>query len=323
METVYRKTLTAAMLLSCVLCLCSCTGRGHSLRLMYWNIQNGMWAGQEDGYSSFVSYVKSMEPDICVWCEAQSIYRDSTSEKLAPEERFLVDGWPALAAEYGHSYVYTGGHRDNYPQVITSRYPIKGIMKITGEKPDSVVTHGAGWAAIDFAGKTINIVCLHTWPMQFAFGAEDRTESAAEHGGDLYRRKEIEYICRHTVLPSFSKDNGYWMMMGDFNAVSRTDNSHYGYPDNDTRFLVHDYIASQTPYIDVIKALYPDEVKISTAADNRIDFVYCSPALFSKVSHADIVNNRYTAPVKDSSGKTGFHRPSDHLPLIVDFVFQE
>lgn len=286
---------------------------------MYWNIQNGMWAGQDDGYDSFVAYVKEKDPDICVWCEAQSIYKDGTSEKLAAEDRYLVEGWHELAARYGHSHVFVSGHRDNYPQVITSRYPVNGIARITGETPDSVVTHGAGWASIDFNGCHLNVVSLHAWPMKFSFGAKDRNASTAENGGDRYRRMEIEYICRHTILSCDGK--GYWMMMGDFNSVSRTDNSHYGYPDDDTRFLAQDYIAEETPYIDAIKALHPDEFKVSTASDNRIDYVYCSPALFSKVRHADIIHDAYTSPVRDTTGRTGFHRPSDHLPVIVDFRF--
>ena len=36
------------------------------LRLLYWNIQNGMWDGQNDNYDRFVEYVKSQDPDICV-----------------------------------------------------------------------------------------------------------------------------------------------------------------------------------------------------------------------------------------------------------------
>ena len=31
------------------------------------------------------------------------------------------------------------------------------------------------------------------------FQAVDRDASKAEHGGDRYRRMEIEYICSHTI----------------------------------------------------------------------------------------------------------------------------
>ena len=96
-----------------------------NLRLLYWNIQNGMWDGQPDNYDRFVDFVKSRKPDICVWCEAQSIYIDGTSKKCDTADRYLVKNWDKLAARYGHKYVYVGGHRDNYPQAITARFPIE------------------------------------------------------------------------------------------------------------------------------------------------------------------------------------------------------
>src|SRR5574344_2468913 len=44
------------------------------VRLVYWNIQNGMWDGEADNYDSFVTWVKGKNPDICVWCEAVPTY---------------------------------------------------------------------------------------------------------------------------------------------------------------------------------------------------------------------------------------------------------
>ena len=36
------------------------------LRLLYWNVQNGMWDGQTDDYQRFTTWVKAQNPDICV-----------------------------------------------------------------------------------------------------------------------------------------------------------------------------------------------------------------------------------------------------------------
>ncbi|MDD4820257.1 MAG: hypothetical protein PHD21_05430, partial [Flavobacteriales bacterium] len=114
-----------------------------NIRLLYWNIQNGMWDGQVDNYTRFVDFVKSKNPDVCVWCEAQSIYKYGTDEPLDSSERYLVENWGVLAERYGHKYVYVGAHRDDYPQVVTSKYPIENVSRIIGAEPDSVVTHGA------------------------------------------------------------------------------------------------------------------------------------------------------------------------------------
>lgn len=131
---------------------------GSDLRLLYWNIQNGMWSGQDDNYGRFVEWVKEFDADVCVWCEAQSIYRSGTADRMPEADRYLVGNWGELAARYGHKYWYVGGHRDNFPQVITSKYPIENVERIVGEEPDSVVTHGAGWARIAKNGRTVNIV---------------------------------------------------------------------------------------------------------------------------------------------------------------------
>ena len=129
-------------------------------RLLFWNIQNGMWSDQGNNYDNFVQWVSDQDPDVCVWCEARSIYYTGTRDKMPVEEKYLVDNWPELALRYGHKYVYVGGMRDNYPQVITSKTPIHGKAKIVGEEPDSVVSHGAVWAQVSVEGKTLNL----GWP---------------------------------------------------------------------------------------------------------------------------------------------------------------
>lgn len=111
-------------------------GRGR-FRVMSWNIQDGMWDGQGDDYARFVAYVKAKAPDVCIWTEAESLLKTGKCEDLPAEERFLPKGWPALAARYGHGYVYLAEHRDNYPQVITSHFPIENVKRIGGAEGQS------------------------------------------------------------------------------------------------------------------------------------------------------------------------------------------
>ena len=69
----------------------------NKLRLLYWNIQNGMWDGQRDNYDRFVDWVKTQDPDICVWCEGGS-YLLTESTKTSPKnERYFPAGWPEVA----------------------------------------------------------------------------------------------------------------------------------------------------------------------------------------------------------------------------------
>ena len=52
--------------------------KAHEMRLLYWNIQNGMWDGQTDDYQRFTDWVSRQQPDVCVWCEAQKNYKTNS-----------------------------------------------------------------------------------------------------------------------------------------------------------------------------------------------------------------------------------------------------
>ena len=291
-------------------------------RLVYWNIQNGMWSGQGDNYSAFVEWVKARRPDVCVWCEAQTIYYTGTDKSMQPQERYLTEHWGELAVRYGHKYWYVGGHRDNYPQVITSKYPIRNVERITGNA-DTVVMHGAGWATVKIRKRKINIVTLHTWPHAYAPGAADRKKSSEGHGGSGYRRMELEYIYNHTLGGMSDNADDLWMMMGDFNSRSPLDNPKYRYPDNDPRFWEQRYILENTPYIDVVAHKHPGEFLTSTGGQSRIDFVYCTEPLCRMAVRADIITDEYTCPVRDKKKLSNFWHPSDHLPIVVDFDMKQ
>lgn len=292
------------------------------VRLLYWNIQNGMWADQGNNWDNFVAWVSEQDPDICVWAESKSHYRtgEDVSYVLADREtQYLPDNWDVIAERYGHKYVYVGGERDFFPQTITSKYPIKNVKRIVGERPDSVVTHGAGWAQIKIAGKTLNVVTLHTWPQKYGFEVEDQKASSEAHEGDYYRAKELKYICEHTIGSAPGSENEYWMMMGDFNSKTRLDNWHYQYPDDTLAFLTHDYVLQNTPYIDVLHQLRPDEFQDTHFNGTRIDYVYCTKPLYDCVQNAYVPRDGWVDVQRIPTSKKRFCQPSDHRPIIVDF----
>ena len=304
------------------------TGRDN-YRLLYWNIQNGMWDGQGDNYARFLGWVKDKNPDICVWCEAQPIYKTDSSEKLDDIESWRTDApliafWKGLAKKYGHKYVFLSGHRDNYPQIITSRFPIDSVARIVGSKADTLVAHGAGWARIKLGKDTVNLVSVHTWPHKHGHGVakKDREKSAKAHGGDIFRVTEMEYICKHTILGADPEGKGLWMMMGDFNSITSRENWVYHKDKDNPAFLVHNYINENTPYIDVIAEREPNNFHSSTPGRRRIDYIYATPPMFGKIKAANVIFDDYTRQqkaMKDGERISIFHRPSDHLPIIVDF----
>lgn len=63
-----------------------------NFRLLYWNIQMGMWDGQSDNYERFVNWIVSKDPDVCVWTEAATLCATDSEEHLPKEQRYLPAG---------------------------------------------------------------------------------------------------------------------------------------------------------------------------------------------------------------------------------------
>ena len=294
-----------------------------TLNLLYWNIQNGMWDGQADDYQRFTDWVSEQHPDICVWCEAQKLYVVGSDKSEKETEEECIARWRRLAARYRHQYVYLSAHPDNYPQLVTSRFPMDAEKLIKGNS-DTIVCHGASWYKLRIGKKkTFNLVTLHTWPMGYGYRvpADKRKESQANGEGDVFRRTEMEYLCKNTVLTHPKAKKELWAMMGDFNSISRVDNDAYQLPENSTKFMVHDYIREETPYIDLIKDFYPQQFISSTGGKSRIDFIYITPALRKKVKYAAILKDDYTLPVRNPQKISNFWHPSDHLPILMTFAY--
>lgn len=287
--------------------------------VLYWNVQNGMWSDQGNNYDNFVKWVKKHDPDVCVWAECKSLYVTGTEERLEPEERYLPDNWDKLAARYGHKYVYMAMHRDNYPQVLTSKHPIKGMAQIGGDPSEVVVAHGAGWIQVEVGGKVINVVSFHAYPMKYKYGTpvEQRAASAARHEGDAYKAAEAKYVCDHTIFTSEHPDNEYWIMCGDFNSKSRNDNHFYKLADDDPTFQCQDYMNNHTPYIDVIARLNPGVFCTTNRGSGRPDYMFCTQPVYEALVKAFVVNEKWTLPKKVEG--TGFWAPSDHRPIYLEF----
>ena len=294
-------------------------------KLLSWNIQNGMWSDQANNYDNFVEFLKATDPDVCVFCEAKTTHLESG------QEPYLPAGWETLAARYGHPYVYLAQDQDNSPQVITSKHPIRNMKRIAGSQ-DTIVGHGAGWVQIDMDGKTYNIVCMHAMP--FAMGGGGRPQGGRPQGGmgtgrgmgfggfggsgsDEFRKKEVEYVCNQTILTRDNPAQERWLMMGDFNSISRLDNDHYKLSTDSSIYCVHNYIHDKTPYIDVIANKHPGEFIQSSQNGRRIDFIYATEPVIKEIRSAEILNSGYTEQHRATGAQ--YWIPSDHRPILIEF----
>ena len=108
-------------------------------------------------------------------------------------------------------------------------------------------------------------------------------------------------------------------MLGDFNSLTRADNHAYKLPEDDTKFMPHDFLREKTPYQDILAIRHPGVLLPSCLAPRRIDFVYLTPPLVDCTRSAKVLVDGYTSNSKVPG--CSFCTPSDHLPILVDFDF--
>lgn len=295
--------------------------KSSTLRVILWNIQNGMWGDQHNNYDNFVKWVAKWDPDICIWCESETIYKDMTATSTS--SKYLPDGWGELAARYGHPYTAVGGNRDNFPQTVTSKYPISVVQRITDtDVANMPVSHGAGHFTIIVNGKRINIVTLHMWPQSYGYGVAtaDREASTANEEGHKQRIHEMQYIANQTIKNPLYAAEQYWLFGGDTNSRSRLDNWHYKYAEDALILSTHDILLNQTTLKDVIGHRYPGHFMASTVGGNsRIDFMYASPAMYNMMDNSITLTDKWISESTKSEYHSSFYSRSDHLPILMDF----
>ena len=297
-----------------------------NLRVLLWNIQNGMIGDQHNNYNDFVAWVKKYDPDICIWCESETIYKDKSNSSTS--SKYLPDGWPQLAARYGHNYTAVGGNRDNYPQTVTSKFPIKTIKRITdtddaGKYGVKYVSHGAGHFQIEVHGKKINIVSLHMWPQAYspaASSSDAKETSKAALEGFYFREYEMQYIVNNTVNHSSNAGEEYWIFGGDTNSNSRLDDWYTKYSTTEPhRLITHDVVLNQTNLKDVISSRDCYGEKGNAMFRSRIDVLYASPKMFDCITNSTMLMDSWTGPNSPWEYYSGFAYPSDHTPVLVEF----
>ncbi len=298
-------------------------GKKGSLRVLYWNIDYGMWADQHNNYNTFVEFVKRYDPDICVWCEAASVFKNNSSAYVG-DSRYLPNGWKELAARYGHSNTAVGGivGSTNYifPQVVTSKYPISTIKKITSTGTSRPISRGAGMFRVTVNGKTIDIVTAHMWPFAYDYG-----QSSGSSGGAEYREFEMDYIIKQTINNSSYSSTTNWILVGDFNSPSRLDIPVID-PEgssNAAKYKCQNVVLDKTNLKDVMSIAYRagvDFVSSTYGNTDRRDYMYVSPAMSGKVVRAFNVNDKWTK-TKGKGAVSDMNVPSDHRPMLVEFNF--
>ena len=198
-------------------------------------------------------------------------------------------------------------------QGITSRFPIEGVAK-------DLVPTGSGWAKVRVGTNVLNIVTVHLNWAPWGHGCKtdaERKASAANFGGDLARRDEIETVLKGSFFTVPDASNQFWVVAGDYNARSPVDARMYDYPLDSPRYAVHRWLAESTPLVDALHEWLPNDFHVTCGASSRIDYVYLTRGLYDRIDEIRVVVDRYTRPTY--AGVSDIWRPSDHRPILVDF----
>lgn len=328
-----------------------------NLRVLFWNIQNGMWSDQTAGFNNFRKFIEKYDPDICVWCEGQSIYKNRSTASCAVAERYFPAGWPEFALSYGHKYTAIGGYRlyadDYFPQIVTSKYPITTLVKIdetdqehqilaarlsdgkshadeyhaTCGEDYCPVAHGAAVQQVDVNGTKVNIVTLHLWPHAYSYYAKYVTKQTSDPqsvGGNRQRKAEIQYICSKSIEDPQLAGEQNWLMMGDFNTRSRKDNWRYKLPEDSPFLSSHDYILEHTFYKDIIAEKWPGQYFATRTWCNDAAGNYPVRYDFMYASPSMMGKVKNAMILNESWtnmvwAMSNYYDSSDHRPILVDF----
>ena len=280
----------------------------NNFKLLSWNIQDGMWCDQFDNYVNFVAYINEINPDIFCIQEAASHW-DIDGKNLSHYSRYLPypdqkedkvgvkepTGWFELAERWGHKYVVMGPYKDNYPVVITSKYPIEVIERLRGDE-NTRVSHGAIHVKVHFTDEiSVNLVNLHLQPSNI-------------DNASAFRMNEINFYLSKTINSKEHYRDEHWLMMGDFNSnrganvdLEVRKNSYY-----DLWAEMNNYSKS---YIDFIYGTESMRKSLKS-----IDFLY---------GFAQIEKIMYSPNGVAINGGSGVWKYSDHLPIVAEFSLYE
>lgn len=269
---------------------------GDRFRVVSYNVLNGMERDSENGYDNFVAWVRSMEPDVLVLCEAGDMH--------------------TRASRWGHDYAERL-YLDSFPVAITSSHPLTVEKTVTNS---SKVKHGAIYVTVG----GYDLVALHLRPT--IDDDKDGSLSAEEYAkyGEL-RKTELQYIIEQTVSNPVFSGRGNWIVCGDFNAYSPLEKmavspyggkSAYRYPEPTASVCYEVYPIIADVLKDVLYYKGGSAFKPTMYhGRSRLDYIFAAESLYNSVDAADVVLGGFPGNYRSDDAN-----PSDHMPLYMDLV---
>lgn len=258
--------------------------KAQTLKVLSYNILEGMKTDTSKGKQLFVEWVKDKNPDVLALQECNG-FTQLTLE--------------ALAATYGHNYAVIV-KENGYPTGVTSRYPIVNIRKVNEN-----MTHGFITASIN----GYNFCILHLNPHKHL---KRRSEIAQvletlrlQHGdknwlmmGDF---NSLSPLDSHRVAQTNFVERQREVSLKNPN-ISNLANGQVDYQVQQS-ILRAGYVDAGLTYD---KTVQKDTGKSGILSNTRIDYIYLSKDLAKKLQYCKFIYDDFTA------------KYSDHKPIIME-----
>lgn len=262
-----------------------------SLRVISYNILEGMKLDTTAGKSHFVDWVKKIDPDILALQEVTN-FTQASLEKLAEQ--------------YGHRYAILLIEGEKFPVAITSKYPILNVQKVSDNMDRGFIT-----ATIN----GFNIVSVHLTPFDYRKRAQEIDLVLAHLHAQPAKQNWIVMGDFNTLSPIDSAAYSDGRMVANYQAYEKKYAPILKLADGKIDYTVIEKV-HKAGFTDALKKLHPEFVKTihpkrfepRTGADvpSRIDFVFISKDLVKKIGTVRVQVDEFT------------DNYSDHYPVLFE-----
>lgn len=261
------------------------------LRVITYNILEGMKLDTSVGKPNFVNWLKEMDPDVLAMQEVTG-FTQASLEKLAQS--------------YGHPYAVLLIEGEKYPVALTSKYPIVNVQKVSDN-----MDRGFIMARI----KDVNVVCLHFTPFDYRKRAQEVDLLLAYINAQPVKQRWMIMGDFNTVSPADSAVYRDGRMVANYEAYEKK------YPPIQKLFngkldytVIEKIIANgftdalKTTTPEFVKTVHPKRFEPKTHPDvpSRIDFIFVSKDLVKKIAASRVLVDDFT------------DNYSDHYPVLMD-----
>ncbi|SKB39750.1 endonuclease/exonuclease/phosphatase family protein [Daejeonella lutea] len=269
----------------------SLSAQERPLRLLTYNILQGMRLDSAAGKPKFTAWIKELDPDIIAMQEVTDFTQASLEE---------------LARGYGHPYAVLLIEGEKYPVALTSKFPITNVQKVTDNMD-------RGMIQANIRGYSVGV--LHLTPFDYRKAREEIAVVLAQVASSAATNKWILMGDFNSLSPQDS------LNYKDGRIIQNLKNYEKNYPprkklDNgqiDYQVISHVLAAGFLDGLrlirkDFVKTVHPKafEPKTGTDITSRIDFIFVSRDLKNQVHSAKVVMDSFT------------DKYSDHYPVFME-----